>query len=122
MDQLVAQDVEPVEYEAERSCRIAVLKRLCEGPRRRFEPRLPVLETGYAVVVLPERAEHVAVLHQEPHRSGETLPDRAVDTAFLVRSEEHTSELQSLMRTSYAVFCLKKKTKNNHKNYQYKHR
>src|SRR3546814_3878479 len=31
----------------------------------------------------------------------------------LVRSEEHTSELQSLMRISYAVFCLKKKKKNN---------
>src|SRR3546814_5691272 len=30
---------------------------------------------------------------------------------WLVRSEEHTSELQSLMRTSYAVFCLKKKKK-----------
>src|SRR3546814_8413991 len=29
----------------------------------------------------------------------------------LARSEEHTSELQSLMRNSYAVFCLKKKTK-----------
>src|SRR3546814_5391080 len=29
------------------------------------------------------------------------------------RSAEHTSELQSLMRTSYAVFCLKKKTQNN---------
>src|SRR3546814_10645915 len=29
------------------------------------------------------------------------------------RSEEHTSELQSLMRISYAVFCLKKKTKTN---------
>src|SRR3546814_7140418 len=29
------------------------------------------------------------------------------------RSEEHTSELQSLMRHSYAVFCLKKKTKQN---------
>src|SRR3546814_9765599 len=28
------------------------------------------------------------------------------------RSEEHTSELQSLMRSSYAVFCLKKKTRN----------
>src|SRR3546814_2717432 len=28
---------------------------------------------------------------------------------YLVRSEEHTSELQSLMRISYAVFCLKKK-------------
>src|SRR3546814_7358235 len=30
------------------------------------------------------------------------------------RSEEHTSELQSLMRISYAVFCLKKKKKNTH--------
>src|SRR3546814_4638238 len=30
-----------------------------------------------------------------------------------LRSEEHTSELQSLMRTSYAVFCLKKKKKHN---------
>src|SRR3546814_8066317 len=30
-----------------------------------------------------------------------------------IRSEEHTSELQSLMRISYAVFCLKKKTKYN---------
>src|SRR3546814_7813843 len=31
------------------------------------------------------------------------------DFATYIRSEEHTSELQSLMRTSYAVFCLKKK-------------
>src|SRR3546814_3646497 len=31
----------------------------------------------------------------------------------LARSEEHTSELQSLMRISYAVFCLKKKTNRN---------
>src|SRR3546814_7567605 len=31
-----------------------------------------------------------------------------------MRSEEHTSELQSLMRISYAVFCLKKKKKNKH--------
>src|SRR3546814_7064492 len=34
------------------------------------------------------------------------------------RSEEHTSELQSLMRISYAVFCLKKKTQNH---LQHKH-
>src|SRR3546814_4764005 len=33
-----------------------------------------------------------------------------------MRSEEHTSELQSLMRISYAVFCLKKKNKQNHNN------
>src|SRR3546814_6527254 len=32
---------------------------------------------------------------------------------WMTRSEEHTSELQSLMRISYAVFCLKKKNKNN---------
>src|SRR3546814_1526181 len=32
------------------------------------------------------------------------------------RSEEHTSELQSLMRISYAVFCLKKKTRTTQKN------
>src|SRR3546814_3332755 len=33
-----------------------------------------------------------------------------------IRSEEHTSELQSLMRISYAVFCLKKKKKTNKNN------
>src|SRR3546814_1890457 len=32
-----------------------------------------------------------------------------LDRALKLRSEEHTSELQSLMRISYAVFCLKKK-------------
>src|SRR3546814_8843674 len=45
--------------------------------------------------------------------------DRDVIEAKLSRSEEHTSELQSLMRISYAVFCLKKKTnitKNTHHN------
>src|SRR3546814_1403934 len=35
------------------------------------------------------------------------------DGAAILRSEEHTSELQSLMRISYAVFCLKKKKKMN---------
>src|SRR3546814_6525179 len=34
----------------------------------------------------------------------------ALDFSAIIRSEEHTSELQSLMRHSYAVFCLKKKT------------
>src|SRR3546814_6466322 len=35
-----------------------------------------------------------------------------------MRSEEHTSELQSLMRISYAVFCLKKKKNKSHKQHQ----
>src|SRR3546814_4809851 len=37
---------------------------------------------------------------------------RILKALILDRSEEHTSELQSLMRISYAVFCLKKKTTN----------
>src|SRR3546814_4139716 len=37
------------------------------------------------------------------------MPDAFVDAPAWARSEEHTSELQSLMRISYAVFCLKKK-------------
>src|SRR3546814_4240202 len=40
-------------------------------------------------------------------------PRRRADVAPGARSEEHTSELQSLMRISYAVFCLKKKTVQN---------
>src|SRR3546814_7560667 len=40
---------------------------------------------------------------------------------FVPRSEEHTSELQSLMRNSYAGFCLKKKKNNTHKTKSTKH-
>src|SRR3546814_3775313 len=40
----------------------------------------------------------------------------AIPESLLERSEEHTSELQSLMRISYAVFCLKKKKKQHTKN------
>src|SRR3546814_5422906 len=44
---------------------------------------------------------------RDPH-AGEQVEGEIVDP----RSEEHTSELQSLMRISYAVFCLKKKKRN----------
>src|SRR3546814_7189158 len=43
-----------------------------------------------------------------PQFNGDTLP-ASLTEAGIDRSEEHTSELQSLMRTSYAVLCLKKK-------------
>src|SRR3546814_2672246 len=50
-----------------------------------------------------------------PVRQCDRIPEPAFPRAFPDpagrRSEEHTSELQSLMRISYAVFCLKKKTK-----------
>src|SRR3546814_4512769 len=53
--------------------------------------------------------------HREPQISpvncpGQNYADTLGGTAQIQRSEEHTSELQSLMRISYAVFCLKKKT------------
>src|SRR3546814_10479956 len=41
----------------------------------------------------------------------------AVEAGTRLRSEEHTSELQSLMRISYAVFCLKKKKQDKHQEY-----
>src|SRR3546814_3275128 len=47
-------------------------------------------------------------------RSGELVPGSGEHKGWLTRSEEHTSELQSLMRISYAVFCLKKKHKQYH--------
>src|SRR3546814_8406450 len=44
--------------------------------------------------------------------------DRGYNAQRTRRSEEHTSELQSLMRISYAVFCLKKKNKPQHQSTQ----
>src|SRR3546814_9129247 len=44
----------------------------------------------------------------DPHRG---RPNNSAAAPAASRSEEHTSELQSLMRLSYAVFCLKKKKK-----------
>src|SRR3546814_5760452 len=66
---------------------------------------------------LPISARIRAGVHPAPHRQcagGDGRHHRAhgcADDPVLHRSEEHTSELQSLMRISYAVFCLKKKPK-----------
>src|SRR3546814_2225209 len=48
-------------------------------------------------------------LEQVAHRAGFGLGEGTPVAIEVLRSEEHTSELQSLMRISYAVFCLKKK-------------
>src|SRR3546814_4111857 len=50
------------------------------------------------------------MLRDEGGRGAFSEPEFKAALAFYKRSEEHTSELQSLMRISYAVFCLKKKT------------
>src|SRR3546814_8152109 len=57
-------------------------------------PRFPSLKTAF-----------IGLTHKRKH----ITQDKPEGRVF--RSEEHTSELQSLMRISYAVFCLKKKNK-----------
>src|SRR3546814_3752625 len=51
---------------------------------------------------------------EAPYRVDRMLTTLKLMGALDGRSEEHTSELQSLMRISYAVFCLKKKKNNKH--------
>src|SRR3546814_997687 len=67
------------------------------------------LQRHDALVALRLAPGGAAVLDGDrQHRAGAELAQVARDRR---RSEEHTSELQSLMRISYAVFCLKKKNK-----------
>src|SRR3546814_10050284 len=80
-----------------------LLLRLSFGERTMIIPgKNPVIRVGKRSNLLPTlEALHILV------------DDRQMDDVIekMVRSEEHTSELQSLMRISYAVFCLKKKKK-----------
>src|SRR3546814_3709869 len=69
-----------------------------------FDTKAPT-ELAAALAQLSSPASECAKIPQRGYSSDllKEMPD--------ARSEEHTSELQSLMRISYAVFCLKKKTK-----------
>src|SRR3546814_9591955 len=66
----------------------------------------------------PEREQLAALARQLDlidrlaEHAAHTAPQERARYHFDYRSEEHTSELQSLMRISYAVFCLKKTKKN----------
>src|SRR3546814_2749046 len=64
-------------------------------------------KSGFCAAVLQRSAD------RRRHRAARLFVDAFQDRHRLDRSEEHTSELQSLMRISYAVFCLKKKKINN---------
>src|SRR3546814_2286584 len=81
---------------------------------RRVDHQLHAVRLGYEIIrlggcgqaELVAEAGAAAAFHRKPQNGGSRL----------ARSEEHTSELQSLMRISYAVFCLKKKkTTNEHR-------
>src|SRR3546814_10174199 len=74
-----------------------------------------ILRAGFATLlpttIQPPMNEHVPGLMEEPSTFDRPIVERVIARPFRdARSEEHTSELQSLMRISYAVFCLKKKT------------
>src|SRR3546814_10864501 len=92
------------------------------------EIRNPLAAISYATQLLEESTnlddgDHrlLQIVHQQCMRTngivesvlGLARRERAqpenIDLVVFVRSEEHTSELQSLMRISYAVFCLQKK-------------
>src|SRR3546814_5456715 len=73
------------------------------GLRASFAGRLAVLFTA---------GERLDDRRPVVHRREEGCDRHALVEAVRERLEEHTSELQSLMRISYAVFCLKKKTTN----------
>src|SRR3546814_1990088 len=75
----------------------------------RRPPRSTRTDTLFPYTTLFRSAAHPrdALLQDRPLR--ELPPAPILEPRVKLRSEEHTSELQSLMRISYAVFCLKKK-------------
>src|SRR3546814_9916342 len=76
-----------------------------------------------AIAPLGHDRQFVAALVGPHAKTKKTQAQRVADIfdLFQMRSEEHTSELQSLMRISYAVFCLKKKKKPTHTSTKYNH-
>src|SRR3546814_7411499 len=92
-----------------------------EADRRFFLDHRALRERAHLVAALAgarQRRGQAFLRDVEPHRELADRVERAARDRALrhrqvdaQRSEEHTSELQSLMRTSYAVFCLKQKKK-----------
>src|SRR3546814_7361843 len=91
----------------------------------RLPPRSTRTDTlfPYTTLFLSERPRHRARRPERPRRASkrQIVPRLAPPEINMSpsRSEEHTSELQSLMRISYAVFCLKKKKNIQHSKYKY---
>src|SRR3546814_7159227 len=73
------------------------------------------LRTGEAAAGIPPLRFHEPVGRRPVCSAGRREGERGSQVGWPKRSEEHTSELQSLMRISYAVFCLKKKNKQQRK-------
>src|SRR3546814_2697425 len=87
--------------------------------RHDFQELYEILPDAFSVAPSISRSEAVQLFRKaliRCRRAGPLTADAMIEHAGAIhRSEEHTSELQSLMRISYAVFCLKKK-KNKRRN------
>src|SRR3546814_8417196 len=102
-----------------RPYRAAIFHRTpCVRPDAPFDPASPRRQMRPDHIAVPEPCEHDSCFVRlwqgrvyQPDRPIAAHPRRNSVRAFVgpFRSEEHTSELQSLMHISYAVFCLKKK-------------
>src|SRR3546814_5756685 len=93
-----------VAYEADDICNLV---RLAHGGRMSFCDGDGEYAPGIRFHLIGGHARGQMALSVWTERGWVVL---ASDAIHLYRSEEHTSELQSLMRITYAVFCLKKKT------------
>src|SRR3546814_2609835 len=86
--------------------------------RKRKAEHRSVSDTCWLAVERVNDAEHRATRRTVNPSAGSMIEQRGnthSSEQCVIRSEEHTSELQSLMRISYAVFCLKKKKNKKHK-------
>src|SRR3546814_8196371 len=89
------------------------------GPRRADQLHAGAAPQGHRLRAASRaQARHTGRIRRG---GGQTLPPPRRERLRERRSEEHTSELQSLMRISYAVFCLKKKN-TKHQNQNTNHR
>src|SRR3546814_8847585 len=113
MGVLRPKDLAPYEIQAEylrRLCDRGQLKKLGRGS---YVPATRKVSFPLSLALVTRAVPHGVICLQSAlafHKLANANA-REISVAIERRSEEHTSELQSLMRISYAVFCLNKKTK-----------
>src|SRR3546814_5741732 len=92
-------------------CALAAVPVLASNPIVKgwyADPEIRIFDGQYWIY--PTYSDHYGTLDTSPEFT-DAQKDLRKNKMVRPRSEEHTSELQSLMRISYAVFCLKKKKK-----------
>src|SRR3546814_6642715 len=92
-----------------RSARVKSLDAHSDGLHGRYAPRRGLSIVSRGQVMATREMVYINVGWMLAYKGG--LKHDPIRGGHEYRSEEHTSELQSLMRLSYAVFCLKKKKK-----------